>query len=104
MDKLATTAIADAVGIATIPSVPYEQGADLAASFDPPWAVKPRFGGSSIGVEVGVTDVATIKTLSQVASARSGLVVQPYLDGWIDLNIAVRTYPAVAGVGHRTAL
>ena len=95
MDKLATTAIADAVGIDTIPTVPYEQGADFAASFDPPWAVKPRFGGSSIGVEVGVTDVATIKTLSQVASARSGLVVQPYLDGWIDLNIAVRTYPAL---------
>ena len=93
MDKLATTAVADAVGIETIPSVPFEQGAEFAAPFGPPWAVKPRFGGSSIGVEVGVGDVATITTLSQVASARSGLVVQPYLEGWIDLNIAVRTFP-----------
>ncbi len=95
MDKLATTAIADAVGIDTIPSVPYEPGDDFAAPFGPPWAVKPRFGGSSVGVEVGVGDVATIKALSQVASARSGLVVQPYLEGWIDLNIAVRTYPGL---------
>ena len=93
MDKLATTAITDAVGIDTIPSVPYRTGGQFAAPFDPPWAVKPRFGGSSIGVEVGVADVATIESLSQVGSARSGLVVQPYLDGWIDLNIAVRTYP-----------
>ena len=93
MDKLATTAIADAVGIDTIPSVPFEPGTDFAVPFDPPWAVKPRFGGSSIGVEVGVADVATVESLSKVASARSGLVVQPYLDGWIDLNIAVRRFP-----------
>lgn len=93
MDKLATTAIADAVGIDTIPSVPFEPGTDFAAPFDPPWAVKPRFGGSSIGVEVSVADVATVESLSKVASARSGLVVQPFLDGWIDLNIAVRRFP-----------
>lgn len=93
MDKLATTAVAEAVGVATIPSVPFEQGADFAAPFGPPWAVKPRFGGSSIGVEVGVGDVETIKALSQLSSARSGLVVQPYLEGWVDLNIAVRAHP-----------
>ncbi|WP_419847785.1 D-alanine--D-alanine ligase family protein [Candidatus Poriferisocius sp.] len=93
MDKLATTAVADAIGIETIPSTPFEPGAEFAAPFGPPWAVKPRFGGSSIGVEVGVDDVATIRALSQGASARSGLVVQPYLEGWVDLNIAVRTYP-----------
>lgn len=93
MDKLATTAIAGTVGIDTIPSIPFEPGAEFAVPFDPPWAVKPRFGGSSIGVEVGVADVATIESLSKVASARSGLVVQPYLEGWIDLNIAVRRFP-----------
>lgn len=93
MDKLAATAIADSVGIATIPSVSHELTAEFTAPFEPPWAVKPRFGGSSIGVEVGVSDVATLETLSQVASARSGLVVQPYLEGWVDLNIAVRRYP-----------
>ena len=93
MDKLATTAIASAVGIETIPSIPFEPRTDFAVPFDPPWAVKPRFGGSSIGVEVGVVDVATIESLSKVASARSGLIVQPYLDGWIDLNIAVRRFP-----------
>lgn len=93
MDKLATTAVADAIGIETIPSVPFEPGAEFAAPFGPPWAVKPRFGGSSIGVEVGIGDAATIKALSKGTSARSGLVVQPYLEGWVDLNIAVRTYP-----------
>ena len=93
MDKLATTAVADAVGVETIPSVPFEKGAEFAAPFGPPWAVKPRFGGSSIGVEVGIGDVATIEALSHGTAARSGLVVQPYLQGWVDLNIAVRTYP-----------
>jgi len=93
MDKLATTAIAETVGINAIPSIPFEPGAEFAPPFSPPWAVKPRFGGSSIGVEVGVADVATVESLSKVASARSGLVVQPYLDGWIDLNIAVRRFP-----------
>lgn len=93
MDKFAATATANAVGIATIPSVAHEPSAEFTSPFEPPWAVKPRFGGSSIGVEVGVGDIATLDTLSQIASARSGLVVQPYLDGWVDLNIAVRRYP-----------
>ncbi|MCY4457969.1 MAG: hypothetical protein OXB90_08510 [Acidimicrobiaceae bacterium] len=107
MDKLATTALADSLGIATIPSVGYSHSAapaveaagndNIAPPFDPPlphpWVAKPRFGGSSIGVEVGVVDVATLNTLAKGTTARSGLVVQPYLAGWFDLNIAVRCYP-----------
>jgi D-alanine-D-alanine ligase len=99
MDKLATAAIAplarlDRFGVETIPTVgvgPETTEIDL----DRPWVVKPRFGGSSLGVEVGVEDAETVAALSRTGERRSGAVVQPYLDGWTDLNVAVRSHPAI---------
>ena len=64
--------------------------------FDPPFIVKPRYGGSSIGIEV----VADRKTLGDIAKAsvhlRDGFVVEPYLPTLFDINIAVRTWPEIA--------
>lgn len=93
MDKLAMSGLANNLEIATIPSFLHQPDTDIAPPFEPPWVTKPRFGGSSIGVEVDVGDQATLAALSRLAAARSGLVVQPYLKGWHDVNVAVRRYP-----------
>jgi D-alanine-D-alanine ligase len=94
MDKLATAAVARAAGIAV-----NEQLATLDAQVgDPatgPFIVKPRRGGSSIGIEV-VADVETARRLVDTAvHFADGAVVEPYLEGWTDLNISVRTHPAL---------
>jgi len=94
MDKLATAALAADLGIETIETV--LAGEDLAGGQElpePPWVAKPRFGGSSLGVEAGVSDAATVKALARSGVGRAGMLVQPYLSGWQDLNVAVRTYP-----------
>ena len=89
MDKFATAAIAAQIGVDTIPTRLLADDIDLPT----PWVVKPRFGGSSLGVEAGVLDVDTAKALARQGVARGGCIVQPFLDGWIDLNIAVRWAP-----------
>lgn len=89
MDKFATAALAEFIGIPTIPTQLLSGDVTLPT----PWVVKPRFGGSSLGVEVGVMDLETARSLGLHGAARAGSVVQPYLEGWHDLNIAVRTYP-----------
>ena len=110
MDKLATAALARSAGVPTIGTAAWPPGseADGAAetaraavaaqvgieSLPRPWVVKPRWGGSSIGVEAGVEDLGTVEALGRSVTGRAGLVVQPYLEGWIDLNVAVRTHPS----------
>ena len=97
MDKLAAAGAASAVGVPTIPTalVPLEgDGPAALASLPPtPWVVKPRFGGSSLGVEAGVDDLDTARALARRGVGRAGMLIQPLYDGWRDVNIAVRTYP-----------
>ncbi len=102
MDKYATAAVARAAGIPTIETVlaPGETGPDESAPAgtglpDTPWVVKPRFGGSSIGVEAGVEDLETVAALGRSGMGRSGMLIQPFLEGWMDLNISVRTHPGI---------
>lgn len=93
MDKLALAATASSAGVPTIPTCALSD--DLSeVPFKAPWVVKPRFGGSSLGVEVDVTDLATAKALARSGTARSGAVIQPYLRGWADLNVAIRSTPS----------
>lgn len=91
MDKLSFGASMAAVGLPTLPRALV--GVGHAAPFDGPYIVKPRFGGSSIGIEVA-DDWATVTALckSSVFMAQ-GAVVEPYLAGSRDLQIAVRTHP-----------
>src|SRR5262249_28043950 len=57
--------------------------------------VKPRRGGSSIGIEV-VDDLTTAQRLASTsAHFADGAVIEPYLDGWVDLNISARSNPAL---------
>jgi D-alanine-D-alanine ligase len=94
MDKLAFGGVAVAAGLAALPrSLLDDHGPpDFAA----PYIVKPRFGGSSIGIEVfeGYEDaVARMRTSPPLW--RDGAVIEPYLPGSSDLNVAVRTYPSL---------
>ena len=97
MDKLASAGLVDAArldrfDVEAIPTVavgPETTSIDLPT----PWVIKPRFGGSSVGVEVGVEDLETAVALTRSGISRAGAVAQPQLSGWRDLNVAVRTFP-----------
>jgi D-alanine-D-alanine ligase len=93
MDKLAFGGLMLASG------VPSLQREALSATVDPtfpgPYIVKPRFGGSSIGIEI-VEDVDAARAISKAsAHLRAGAVVEPYRPELVDLNISFRTYPSL---------
>ena len=94
MDKLATAAAARMAGVPVIETAAVTDDATTTLPATP-WVAKPRFGGSSIGVEAGVDDLDTVRALGRTGAGRAGMIVQPFLEGWIDLNIAVRTHPTV---------
>jgi D-alanine-D-alanine ligase len=91
MDKLA---FGDVVVHAGLPSLPRAALSDATAvDFDGPYIVKPRFGGSSIGVET-VSDLDTARArLGANVHLRAGAVIEPYRGDAIDLNIGIRSYP-----------
>jgi len=91
MDKLASGAVMAALDVATIPTVLADEGLDEHRLPPRPWVAKPRYGGSSIGVEVDVDDLSVVLALGRTGTGQAGMLVQPYLKGWEDLNIAVRT-------------
>ena len=91
MDKLASGAVMAAIGVPTIPTVLAEEGLGDERLPPRPWVAKPRYGGSSIGVEVDVDDLSVVLALGRTGTGRAGMLIQPYLKGWEDLNIAVRT-------------
>ena len=96
MDKLASAAVATAEGVPTIETVLWSPTHSVAGGLpERPWVVKPRWGGSSIDVEAGVDDTETVAALARRGVGRAGVLVQPYLKGWIDLNVAVRTHPRI---------
>lgn len=94
MDKLAFTAVAAGAGLPTLPRVAVTPETET-IPFDPPYVVKPRFGGSSLGIEV-VGDAGTARALAASSPlSREGAVAEPFLEGSRDLNVAVRTYPSL---------
>lgn len=93
MDKLAFGAAMAAAGLPTLPRAMVVSGSEEAPAFGAPFIVKPRFGGSSIGIEVA-DDWDTVLALRR--SSRffdQGAVVEPFLTGSRDLQMAIRTYP-----------
>jgi D-alanine-D-alanine ligase len=92
MDKLAFGAVVAHSGMPTLPrTLLLDDGEGVA--FPPPYIVKPRFGGSSIGIDV-VTDLQAARLLlrSNVHLSR-GAVIEPYRPELFDLQIAVRSWP-----------
>lgn len=95
MDKLAFGAVARDAGLPVLPreaAVP-EEG--WAPSFPGPYIVKPRFGGSSIGIATAVDAATVVALLHQSVHLRAGAVVEPYRPDAVDLEIAVRAHPSV---------
>ncbi|MGH8914617.1 MAG: D-alanine--D-alanine ligase family protein [Acidimicrobiia bacterium] len=93
MDKLAFGAAMAAAGLPTLPRAVVATGNEPVPAFDGPYIAKPRFGGSSIGIEVA-EDWPTVLALKRSSSYfDQGAVVEPFLTGSRDLQVAVRTYP-----------
>jgi D-alanine-D-alanine ligase len=92
MDKLAFGAAMSAAGLPVLPRVLIS--ADVAPTFDAPFICKPRFGGSSIGIEV-VADWDTALALATSSPFYvAGGVAEPFLAESRDLQVAVRTWPS----------
>lgn len=91
MDKLAFGGLMHAAGI---PSLPREAVSTLnEPSFGGPYIVKPRFGGSSIGIEIA-DDLDAARALAGASvHLRTGAVLEPYRPQLVDLNISFRTHP-----------
>lgn len=94
MDKLSTAATARSLGVPVLDTVPVTP-TTTDISLPTPWVVKPRFGGSSIGVEVGVGDLDTARALAGTGAGKGGCVAQQYLEGWHDINVSARLYPSM---------
>lgn len=95
MDKLAFAGIVAAAGLPALPRAVLEDaGPD--PQFPGPYIVKPRYGGSSIGIEV-VEDLTTARArLGANPHLRRGAVVEPYRPDLFDLNVAVRSWPELS--------
>jgi len=92
MDKLAFGGVVEAANLPVLPRVSWSPSSPE-PPFAGPYIVKPRFGGSSIGIEV-VQDIDTARDLVSASSYLSrGAVLEQYRPGLEDLYIAIRTYP-----------
>ena len=95
MDKLAFSGVAAAAGLPALPRVLLDPDA-TEVGFPGPYIVKPRFGGSSIGIDV-VEDLGTARArLGANTHLRRGAVIEPYRPDLFDLNVAVRAWPEPA--------
>ena len=93
MDKLAFGGLMATAGIPSLPRAALL--ADGEPGFAGPYIVKPRFGGSSIGIEI-VDDLAAARVLARTSThLRAGAVVEPYRRDLVDLNISFRTAPQI---------
>lgn len=93
MDKLAFGAAMAAAGLPTLPRALVVTGEEPAPTFDGPYIAKPRFGGSSIGIEVAEDWPTVLALKSSSRFFDQGAVVEPFLTGSRDLQLAVRSYP-----------
>ena len=94
MDKLAFGGLMVAGGVPTLTRELLSASVD--PSFPGPYIVKPRFGGSSIGIEIA-EDIAAARAVGAAsAQLRAGAVLEPYRPELIDLNISYRTFPELA--------
>jgi len=95
MDKLAFAGVARAAGLPVLDREAAVAEDGWAPSFPGPYIVKPRFGGSSIGIATAADAAAVRALLRSGVHLRAGAVVEPYRAHSIDLEIAVRTHPAL---------
>ncbi|MDA8312057.1 MAG: hypothetical protein M0Z46_15905 [Actinomycetota bacterium] len=96
MDKLAFADVVSRAGLPTLERVLLDKETSEVGC-EPPFIVKPRFGGSSIGIVPNVADLQTaVALLDANRHLRAGAVLEPYRGDLYDLQIAVRTWPELA--------
>jgi D-alanine-D-alanine ligase len=94
MDKLVFSALCASAWLQMLPRVLLSESVP-APSFPGPYILKPRFGGSSIGVEV-VADYETARARLRVnPHLKRGAVLEPYNAELFDLQVGVRVWPEV---------
>ena len=92
MDKLAFGALMASAKLPALPRIAWSSSSPE-PDFPGPYIVKPRFGGSSIGIEI-VGDVQTARDLAENAPLlQRGAVLEPYKANLKDLYIAIRSHP-----------
>ena len=95
MDKWAFGAVVAQSGLPTLARVLLTPSSTT-LPFDGPYILKPRFGGSSIGIDV-VADLSTaLARLTTNSHLSRGCVVEPFREDLSDVQIAVRTYPTLS--------
>ena len=92
MDKLAFGALVIYAGLPALPRVPLSESSEE-PGFPPPYILKPRFGGSSIGIEVVADFVTARARLKANPHLQRGAVIEPYQADMFDLQLAVRSWP-----------
>ena len=92
MDKLATSGILQAAGLPVLPRQLLHRSS-IEPLFAGPYIVKPRYGGSSIGIDVVKDFAAARARLESNPHLSRGAVIEPYRDDLYDLQVAVRTWP-----------
>ena len=94
MDKLAFGAVVEGAGLPTLPRVALSaEAADAKPQFDAPYIVKPRFGGSSIGIEVVTDWDAAVALAKSSVHLRAGAVVEPWRESAVDVQVSIRAWP-----------
>jgi D-alanine-D-alanine ligase len=94
MDKLASAAILSSAGISVLDRRLLSSDS-AEPDYDGPYIIKPRFGGSSIGIEV-VRDLQTARLRAGASvHLRRGAVLEPYREDLYDLQVAIRTWPVL---------
>ena len=103
MDKLAFGALVIYAGLPTLPRVPLsaeQRGTRLSTL---PYILKPRFGGSSIGIEV-VADFDTARArLKANPHLREGAVLEPYQARDVRPAACRQKLARASAIGHRAA-
>ncbi len=93
MDKLAFGNVVTGAGLPSLPRVALVS--ERPPPFPGPYIVKPRFGGSSIGIDVVADAGVAVARLQANPHLRAGAVVEPYREDAVDLNVAVRSWPVL---------
>lgn len=91
MDKLSFGAVMAAHDLPTLPRVAVTESSR--PTFDGPYIMKPRAGGSSIGITTVEDYDSALDLASTGVHYRGGAVLEPYRNDLFDLNVAFRTAP-----------
>lgn len=92
MDKLAFGGLLLTSGLPSLPRQLLLEGSS-APAYKGPYILKPRYGGSSIGIDVVADYDTALARLKSNVHLRRGAVIEPYRADLFDIQVAVRSYP-----------